>query len=132
MATIKQLLETAMLKVGCSAGLQSLSPNDGINIAYKDNPTKGYESYTAPADGFFVLGGRFSPAVDGKMRCTSGDIGPNKMFVSSTCYPSKAVGGQATVFVPARKGMTITYFWSQYMDVIEICKFIKSVGGGWV
>ena len=130
MATIKQLLEKAMLKVGCVAGLPSLSPNDGINIAYGDNPPTTYKNYTAPADGFFVLGGRFSPAVNGKMRCTSGDIGGNKMFVSSTCYPTKESGGQATIFVPARKGTTITYFWSHYMDVIELCKFIKSIGGG--
>lgn len=130
MATIKQLLEKTMLKVGCSAGLPSLSPNDGIDIAYTENPPKVYGIYTAPADGFFVLGGRFSPAVAGKIRCTSGDVGENKMFVSSTCYPSKEQGGQATVFVPARKGTTITYFWSHYMDVVEVFKFIKSVGGG--
>lgn len=128
MATIKQLIERAVMKVGSIAYLPSLDTKDSIDIAVTSNPPTGYLIYTAPADGYFVLGGSMG-ATNGKVRATSGKVGSEKMFVGATCFPSGAQGGQATVYVPARKGTTITYYWSNKMTV-ELLKFIKSVGGG--
>lgn len=117
MASIKQLLETAMLRLG------SRGSRDGdkvVSVAV-DQSSSDMQSFVAPADGFYKASGKATHD-SGALFCDGGG--------ERTFYRVRAlwVSAPLTFTWPCKKGSTIRV---QYVNIVDrTLSFIKSVGGG--
>ena len=116
MATTKELLEKAMLRLG-SRGSRS----DGVSVNFVPDQTTGeFQSFTAPQDGFCEASG-----------VATLDTGMIWMDDRRGCrYAIRALwnGGALSFSFPVRKGDS---FMCQFLGIsTRTVNFIKSVGGG--
>lgn len=119
MATTKQLLEAALLKIGSRASAPSPTV-DTINVVLDDNGKKA--TYTPPADGYLYLEHRgVAPNSDYV------DVSQNARWYNSRTYdPANDYPISFTTYVTKGVELTIRYVGH------TTCRLIKSVGGGGV
>lgn len=116
MATTKQLLEAALLKIGSRAATPSPTA-DMINVVLDDNGETA--TYTPPADGYLYLEHRgVSPNSDYV------DVSQNGRWYNSRVYDSKN-GFPISFTTYVTKGVELTI---RYVGQTS-CRLIKSVGG---
>ena len=116
MATTKQLLEAALLKIGSRAATPSPTV-DTINVVLDDNGKTA--TYTPPADGYVYLEHRgVLPNVDYI------DVSQNARWYNSRVYDSENdLPISFTTYVTKGVELTIRYVGH------TSCRLIKSVGG---
>lgn len=116
MATTKQLLEAALLKIGSRASTPSPTA-DMINVVLDDNGKTA--TYTPPADGYLYLEHRgVVPNVDYI------DVSQNKRWYNSRVYDS-ANDFPVSFTTYVTKGVELTIRYAGHTS----CRLIKSVGG---
>ena len=117
MATTKQLLEAALLKIGSRAATPSPTA-DMINVVLDDNGETA--TYTPPADGYLYLEHRgVVPNIDYI------DVSQNARWYNSRIYDS-ANDRPISFTTYVTKGVELTIRYVGH----TLCRLIKSVGGG--
>lgn len=124
MATLKTLLETALLKVGGVGSMPSTDSADFISIS-TSNPSGGYKTYTAPTDGWLCLLLSVPTENDTKARLSS--VAGTIDSIGSTVFMD-TTDGVTIISIPAKKGTTLKYYWGSSMSTATL-RFLKSVGG---
>lgn len=124
MATLENLLETVMLKVGGVGTMPSTNSADFISIT-TSNPVSSYTSYTAPYDGWLCLLVSTPVANDTKARLSS--VAGTSDSIGATIFMDTS-DGATIISIPAKKGTTLKYYWGARMSTAML-RFLKSVGG---